>query len=99
MALQLGESNVEHALKRITVNLGEELEIDCDSESMNGKSIYWQKIGDKDRPEQMAENVQVNENRLMIRDLRMENGGLYRCILTTESKPISVDHLVIVQGP
>lgn len=86
--------NVKHP----HVRLGSELELDCDASIEGQKTIRWQKLGNNENPDKMADNVQVNLNRLIIRELRIENGGVYRCIVSSEAKTVHADHLVVVQG-
>ena len=80
------------------VQLGGQLELECQVSSSNASQFRWQKVSENDAVERMADNVQVNGSKLLIKDIRMENGGLYRCLATTQSGIVHADHVVAIRG-
>lgn len=83
---------------RDDVQLGGQLELECQVVFSNASQFRWQKLGENEVVDRMADNVQVNGSKLLIKDIRMENGGLYRCLATTPSGTIHADHVVAIRG-
>ena len=80
---------------------GDNLEILCSlppglgssSSTLKGSTFAWKKMnGD------LPENCQVNGAKLSIFNLQNENGGVYRCQLTTPFDTIFADYVIVLEG-
>ena len=78
---------------------GDNLEILCSlpglgaSSTSKGSSFTWKKMnGD------LPENCQVNGAKLSIFNLQNDNGGVYRCQLTTPFDTIFADYVIVLEG-
>ena len=80
---------------------GDNLEILCSlppglgssSSTLKGSAFTWKKMnGD------LPENCQVNGAKLSIFNLQNENGGVYRCQLTTPFDTIFADYVIVLEG-
>jgi hypothetical protein len=74
--------------------VGDDLELKCEVEGDPHSQIRWNKMHNGD----FQDNVQIFGNVLKIRDIRDDNGGVYRCIASTTDGIIEEDYALAIQG-
>lgn len=64
--------------------------------------IRWSMIDGIDNGEQQQQqfesNVHIDQNRLQIKHITYENGGVYRCSTNDQQTKIHADYLLVIQG-
>ncbi|CAG0921774.1 unnamed protein product [Notodromas monacha] len=95
-SIRLEVEQISNIAIRITpsqsiIRQGDDMEVSCSVSGDPLATVTWSKDG------QMASNVKVENNRFIIDNVRLENGGIYRCTATTNAGTFHEDYLLAIQ--